>query len=268
MSRGNSSESDRLLGDSNEAPGNVLYLGVARIAGEAIVIASYSYNVETDIKAVKQVLEQPNINLSPGKHYSFTVGELAWHLIADDSGLIYLLISQRSYPQSCGHMCLEELHKQFTFKFGDKAMTAKASKFDKDCAQIFNKICVKFDNLSEVHKLAAVSKKVETIKLTMMENVEMALKNCVQLESLQRDAEELAQQAQQFQKNTSELKNKLWWQNMWWYIRLRLCVLFIILCIVGVIVGFVYYYKSLVFSSDDDGTASPTYSPTAAPTDA
>lgn len=62
--------------------GNVFFLGVARIAGQGIVVASHSYNTETDLGAVKQVLEQPNMTMAPGKHYSFTVGQLAWHLIA------------------------------------------------------------------------------------------------------------------------------------------------------------------------------------------
>lgn len=62
--------------------GNVFFLGVARNAGQAIVIASYSYNTETDLGAVKQALEQPQLKLIPGKHYNFTSGELAWHLIS------------------------------------------------------------------------------------------------------------------------------------------------------------------------------------------
>ena len=70
--------------------GNVYFLGVARIAGQAIVISSYSYNTETDLSAVKQVLEQPNMNMSPGKHYSFSVGQLAWHLIAGNIELYYI----------------------------------------------------------------------------------------------------------------------------------------------------------------------------------
>ena len=45
-------------------------------------MASHSYNTETDLGGVKQVLEQPNMNMAPGKHYSFSVGQLAWHLIA------------------------------------------------------------------------------------------------------------------------------------------------------------------------------------------
>ena len=65
-----------------EGHNNVHFVGVARVAGQGIVIASYSYNSETDLAGVKQVLEQPNMQLSPGKHYSFSVGNLAWHLIA------------------------------------------------------------------------------------------------------------------------------------------------------------------------------------------
>ena len=61
---------------------NVFFLGVARMAGQGLVIASYSYNTETDLSGVKQVLDQPNMNMQQGKHYTFTVAETAWHLIA------------------------------------------------------------------------------------------------------------------------------------------------------------------------------------------
>lgn len=54
------------------------------MAGQAIIVASYSYNTETELGAVKQVLEQPTINLSPGKHYSFNAGEVSWHLISGE----------------------------------------------------------------------------------------------------------------------------------------------------------------------------------------
>lgn len=99
------------------------------MAGQGIVVASYSYNTETDLSGVKQVLDQPNMNMSPGKHYSFTVSQLAWHLIAgmadssilytefsynifpDDQGLIYIMICAQNYPQRCAHMGLEELQR-------------------------------------------------------------------------------------------------------------------------------------------------------------
>jgi hypothetical protein len=65
--------------------GNVYFLGVARIAGQGIIVASHSYNTETDLGTVRQVLEQPNMQMAPGKHYSFTNAQLAWHLIAGAS---------------------------------------------------------------------------------------------------------------------------------------------------------------------------------------
>jgi hypothetical protein len=61
---------------------NVYFVGVARIATQAYVVAAFSYHSETDVNAIKQVLEQPNMQMSPGKHYTFTVGTVAWHLIA------------------------------------------------------------------------------------------------------------------------------------------------------------------------------------------
>lgn len=60
---------------------NVFFVGVARIAGQGIVVGSFSYNTETDLVGVKQVIEQPNLSMIAGKHYSFTVGQVAWHLI-------------------------------------------------------------------------------------------------------------------------------------------------------------------------------------------
>ena len=61
---------------------NVFFLGVDRMAGQGLVIASYSYNTETDLSGVKQMLNQPNMNMQQGKHYTFPVAETEWHLIA------------------------------------------------------------------------------------------------------------------------------------------------------------------------------------------
>ena len=62
--------------------GNIYFLAVARVNGrESIVVASYSHNTETDLNAVRQVLDQPNMKITPGKFYNFSVGQLAWSLI-------------------------------------------------------------------------------------------------------------------------------------------------------------------------------------------
>ena len=232
--------------------GNVFFVGVARVEKGAIVIASLSYNTETDLSGVKTVLEQPNINMAPGKHYSFsTSDQQSWHLIADDQGLIYILICKISYPPRCAQACLEELQRSFITKAGDKASTAKDRGLDKACAQLLQKICQKYDNVAEVDKLASVAKKVDTVKLVMQENVDLALKNCVKLESIERQAEDLQQQAGIFKRNANELKKKMWWKN----IKLWLIIGTIVLIILAIIIGVAVSY------SKKTQEASPTKAP-------
>ena len=147
---------------------NIYFVGVARVEGRGIVVASYNNEADIDLAGVKSVLEQPDMNMQPGKHYSFAVGaNQAWHLISDDMNLIYILICQYNYPQRCAHGCLEELQRSFTSKAGDKATTAKDRALDKTCLNLFQVLCKKYNNLAEVDKLAAVAKKVETVKLVM-----------------------------------------------------------------------------------------------------
>jgi hypothetical protein len=215
----------------------VHFLGVARVAGQGIVIASHSYNTETDLDGVRQVLEQPNMSMAPGKHYSFNVAQHAWHLISDDMGLIYILICKASYPQRCAHTCLEELQRTFVAKAGDKARTAKDRSLDKACGSLLQKICQKYDNLNEIDKLASVSLKVESVKLVMQDNVDLALQNCVKLESIEKAAEELQQQAGVFKRNAHELKKRMWWKNL----KMKLIIGGIILVILGVIAGIIAY---------------------------
>ena len=64
-------------------------------------------------------------------------------------------------------------------------MSAKDRSLDRQCASFMQSICQKYDNTAEVDKLAAVARKVDTVKIVMQENVDAALQNCVKLESIE-----------------------------------------------------------------------------------
>jgi len=98
------------------------------------------------------------------------------------------------------------------------------------CLKLFVK---KYNNLAEVDKLSAVSQKIDSVKVTMQENVSLALTNCVKLESIEAQTEELQQQAGVFKKNATELKNKMWWKN----IKMWLAIGFIVIVILAIIIG-------------------------------
>lgn len=79
---------------------------------------------------------------------------------------------------------------------------------------MLKQIAQKYDNVAEIDKLSAVQKKVDAVKLVMQENVDIALQNCVKLERIEQQAEELQQQAGVFKRNANELKKKMWWKNI------------------------------------------------------
>lgn len=95
-------------------------------------------------------------------------------------------------------------------------------------------------------KLAAVSRKVESVKLVMQDNVNVALQNCVKLESIEEVAEELQQQAGVFKRSANDLRKKMWWKNM----RMKLIIGFLILAVLGIIIGVAVAYSEQNNSSN------------------
>ena len=93
----------------------------------------------------------------------------------------------------------------------------------------------KYDDLASVDRMASVNKKVDTVKLVMQENVDMALQNCVKLEHIERAAEELQQQAGVFKHNAKELKKKMWWKKT----KMQLLVAFLVLAVLGAIIAII-----------------------------
>ena len=118
-------------------------------------------------------------------------------------------------------------------KAGDKARNSRESSHNKLCGPLLQKICQKFDNVGEVDKVAGTLAKVESVKLVMQDNVELALANVVKLETVEKAAEELQQQAGVFKRNAHELKKKMWWKNL----KMKIIIGVIILAIIGIIVG-------------------------------
>jgi Synaptobrevin len=128
-------------------------------------------------------------------------------------------------------------------------MTARSQQLNKSCGGVLQRVCISYEKLEEVDKLAAVTKKVETVKLVMEENIQTALANCVKLESIEVAAEELQQQAGVFKRNANELRKKMWWQNM----RMKLIIGFIILAIIGIIIGVAVAYSK----ANQSNTSAP-----------
>ena len=81
---------------SNVHHGNIRFMAVARVSNgkeAGVIMASHTYNpteISIDLQGVQKVLDQPDSQIIPGKHYSFTIERNAWHLIAGNSDRDYM----------------------------------------------------------------------------------------------------------------------------------------------------------------------------------
>lgn len=124
--------------------------------------------------------------------------------------MMYLLICKLTYPIRCASCFLQEFQPavsfaaivfifvgtqltidvlQFNAKFEERALEAKTDRsLDRTCSSLMMKFCQKYDNLAEVDKLAAVTKRIESVKLVLEEEFIQSIHDCVKLECIERAA--------------------------------------------------------------------------------
>lgn len=107
-------------------------------------------------------------------------------------------------------------------------------------------MCEKWDNVGAVDKLGATQAKVEAVKLQMQDNLQVALENCVKLEKIEQDAEELQASAGIFKAQAHSLKKKMWWKNL----KMKLVIACIVVTILVVII-MVIMLQTGAFDDDD-----------------
>ncbi|KAJ9700047.1 hypothetical protein PVL29_005738 [Vitis rotundifolia] len=87
------------------------------------------------------------------------------------------------------------------------------------------------DHAEEIEKLLKVKAQVSEVKSIMLENIDKTLERGENLTILADKTEDLRSQAQQFKKQGSQVRRKMWFQNM----KIKLVVLGILLILALVI---------------------------------
>merc|ERR1719504_527466 len=101
-----------------------------------------------------------------------------------------------------------------------------------------SKLAARYDDLSNVDQIHATLGKVEAVKVVMQDSIELALQNCVSLESIDAKADELQSQAGMFKSRAKTLRKQMWWKKC----KMQMLIAFIILTIIGVIVVVILAY--------------------------
>ncbi|KAL9240120.1 hypothetical protein vseg_014377 [Gypsophila vaccaria] len=134
-----------------------------------------------------------------------------------DNGYTYCVVAVESSGRQLPIAYLERVKDDFNKKYGSgtKASSAKAKGLNKEYGPKLKEhmqYCI--DHPDEINKLAKVKAQVSEVKGVMMENIEKVLDRGDKIELLVDKTEDLRSQAQDFRKQGTKIKSKMWVENM------------------------------------------------------
>ncbi|XP_004506588.1 vesicle-associated membrane protein 721-like [Cicer arietinum] len=149
-------------------------------------------------------------------------------------GFTFCVVAVESVGRQIPIAFLERIKEDFITRYGGgKATTATAKSLNKEFGPKLKEhmqYCV--DHPEEVSKFAKVKAQVSEVKGVMLENIDKVLDRGVKMEDLVDKTDNLRSQAQDFRHNGTQLRRKMWYQNM----KIKLIVLAIIIALILIIV--------------------------------
>ncbi|KAM1044416.1 hypothetical protein EV2_036548 [Malus domestica] len=151
-----------------------------------------------------------------------------------DNGFTYCVVAVEAVGRQVPIAFLERIKEDFTGRYGGgKAATAVANSLNKEFGSKLKEhmqYCV--DHPEEISKLSKVKAQVSEVKGVMMENIEKVLDRGEKIELLVDKTENLRSQAQDFRQQGTQMRRKMWFQNM----KIKLIVLGILIALILIIV--------------------------------
>ncbi len=208
---------------------NIYTLGLAKIDSnyKAHYVANY-INDKSFTDDVLSLITRQDFNICSGQSEAFTHNSLTYLFTGGQDNIVYYIVTKNEYPTRVLAKCTQDLKNYYTH------CKNNGNKID---TNLLIKICARYDDPAEIDKLAKVQQKVDSIKSVMQSNIDIAIQNCVKLENIEKQTDELQHAAGVFKKTAIQLEKKMWWKNMRMQIIIVVIILVIIAIIIGVIVG-------------------------------
>ncbi|CAN8315834.1 unnamed protein product [Cochlearia groenlandica] len=151
-----------------------------------------------------------------------------------ENGFTYCVVAVDSAGRQIPMAFLERVKEDFNKRYGGgKASTAQANSLNKEFgSKLKEHMQYCMDHPEEINKLAKVKAQVSEVKGVMMENIEKVLDRGEKIELLVDKTENLRSQAQDFRTQGTQMRRKMWFQNM----KIKLIVLAIIIALILIII--------------------------------
>ncbi|KAK9933761.1 hypothetical protein M0R45_020937 [Rubus argutus] len=169
---------------------------------------------------------------SANNKFTYNCDRHTFNFLVED-GYAYCVVAKDSVGKQISIAFLERVKADFRKRYGGgKADTAIAKSLNKEFGPIM-KEHMKYiiDHAEEIEKLLKVKAQVSEVKSIMLENIDKAIDRGENLTVLVDKTETLRSQAQDYKNKGTQMRRKLWYQNM----KIKLVVFGILLLLILVI---------------------------------
>ncbi|XP_057484072.1 vesicle-associated membrane protein 722-like [Actinidia eriantha] len=205
---------------------SLIYSFVAR---GTVILAEYTEFTGNFTSIASQCLQKlPSTN----NKFTYSCDGHTFNFLIED-GFTYCVVAAESAGRQIPMAFLDRTKEDFTKRCGGQAATAAANSLNREFGPKLKEqmqYCV--DHPEEISKLAKVKAQVSEVKGVMMENIEKVLDRGEKIELLVDKTDNLRSQAQDFRTQGTQIRRKMWFQNM----KIKLIVLGILFAIIMIIV--------------------------------
>ncbi|XP_027164186.1 vesicle-associated membrane protein 724 [Coffea eugenioides] len=169
---------------------------------------------------------------STNNKFTYNCDHHTFNFLVED-GYAYCVVAKESVGKQISIAYLERVRADFKKRYGGgKADTAAAKSLNKEFGPIMKEhMQYIIDHADEIEKLLKVKAQVSEVKSIMLENIDTTIQRGENLTILSNKAEDLRDSAQEFKSKGTQIRRKMWYQNM----KIKLIVLGIIVFFVLVI---------------------------------
>ncbi|KAK6913779.1 v-SNARE, coiled-coil homology domain [Dillenia turbinata] len=152
---------------------------------------------------------------SSNNKFTYNCDHHTFNFLVQD-GYAYCIVAKESVGKQLCIAFLERIRADFKKRYGGgKADTATAKSLNKDFGPIMKEHMQDvIDHDEEIGKLSKVKAQVSEVKSIMVENIDKALERGENLTALADKTETLRAHAQEFKKQGTQVRRKMWYQNM------------------------------------------------------
>ncbi|KAB5545364.1 hypothetical protein DKX38_013476 [Salix brachista] len=169
---------------------------------------------------------------SSNDKFTYNCDHHTFNFLVED-GYAYCVVAKETVSKQISIAFLERMKADFKKRYGGgKADTAAAKSLNKEFGPVM-KEHMKYiiDHAEEIEKLIKVKAQVSEVKSIMLGNIDKAIDRGEAITTLADKTETLRDHAQAYKKQGTQIRRKMWYQNM----KIKLVVLGILLILVLII---------------------------------